>query len=94
MQNKEEMINAVRNNLQSIPVSHEAIEDAISDENLEASYEMIQKNPNMTTIEYYMTRHIRLKKEGKLPEPTGLVGLLPKRDKKYQKRLENNEDYL
>ena len=92
MKDKEEMINAVKNNLQSIPVSHEAIEDAISDKNLAASYEMIQKNPNMTTVEYYMRRHTRLEKEGKLPEPTRLVGLLPLRDKKYQKRLENNED--
>ena len=92
MQNKEEMINAVRNNLQSIPVSHEAIEDAISDDNLVASYEMIQKNPNMTTVEYYMRRYTRLAKEGKLPEPTRLVGLIPLRDKGYQKKLENNED--
>ena len=46
MPNKDEMIKAVRDYLENIKVSDEVIEDEISDENLEASYELIQKHPD------------------------------------------------
>ena len=66
MLSKDEMINEVRNNLQNIQVNTEAIEEAISDENLEASYELVQKYPNMTTLEYYMRTFTGREKEGKI----------------------------
>ena len=91
MPNKDEMIKAVRDYLENIKVSDEVIEDEISDENLEASYELIQKHPDMMTLEYYMRRTARLEREGRLPEPTGLVGLLPKRDERYCNRRDNSD---
>ena len=83
MPSKDEMINEVRNNLQNIPISSESIEDAISDENLEKSYELIQKHPNMTTIEYYMRTFTRREKEGKTPEPTRFIACFPLHGRKH-----------
>ena len=91
MLSKDEMINEVRNNLQNIPISSESIEDAISDENLEKSYELIQKHPNMMTLEYYMRRTARLEREGKLPERIGFVGLLPKYDRRHRNTKDDSD---
>ena len=50
-----------------------------------------EKKPEMHSLEWYMTRTAKLAKEGKLPTPTRLVGLLPKQDKKYKKSLKSSE---
>jgi hypothetical protein len=81
MLSKDEMINEVRNNLQNIQVNTEAIEEAISDENLEASYELVQKYPNMTTLEYYMRTFTGREKEGK--NPTRFTACFPLHRRKH-----------
>ena len=88
MPSKDEMIKAVREYLESIKVSDKVIEDEISDENLEASYELIQKHPDMMILEYYMRRTSGLTRGGKLPEPIGFIGLLPR----YNRWHRNTKD--
>lgn len=91
MPSKDEMIKAVREYLENIKVSDRVIEDEISDENLEASYELIRKHPNMMTLEYYMRRTARLEREGKLPERIGFVGLLPKYDRRHRNTKDDSD---
>jgi hypothetical protein len=83
MLSKDEMINEVRNNLQNIPVSSESIEDAISDENLETSYALIQKHPNMTDIEYRMRTFAAREREGKIYEQTSFISSFPLHSRKH-----------
>jgi hypothetical protein len=83
MLSKDEMINEVRNNLQNIPVNTEAIEEAISDENLEASYALIQKHPNMTDIEYRMRTFAAREREGKIHEQTSFISCFPLQRRKH-----------
>ena len=50
-----------------------------------------EKKQEMSLIEQRMRRTAKLLREGKRPTLTGLVGLLPRKDKKSQKNLENSE---
>lgn len=50
-----------------------------------------EKKPEMSLLEWRMRKTAQLLREGKLPSPTGLVGLLPKRDERYIEASKNSE---